>query len=60
MLPAITTRLLETSSNYVAARFDFDRAIRAARHQGMTDEDIAHAVGFSLPMIEAVSGRHRP
>ena len=59
MLPSLTDRLLETSSTYVSARFEFDRAIRAAREDGVTDEEVAHTIGFSVAMVEAVAGKHR-
>ncbi len=57
MLAPIVQRLLDTSSDYVAARFAFDRAVTSARRQGMSDEEIAHLTGFTVPMVQAVSGR---
>jgi hypothetical protein len=57
MLSSVATRLLDTSSVYVAARFEFDRAVRSARKDGISDEEIAHLIGFSVAMVEAVAGR---
>jgi len=59
VLPSLTDRLLETSSEYVSARFEFDRAVRTAREEGLSDEEIAHLIGFSVAMVEAVSGTRR-
>jgi hypothetical protein len=43
----------------VSARFEFDRAVRTAREEGLSDEEIAHLIGFSVAMVEAVSGTRR-
>ena len=59
MLSPIAQQLLETSSDYVSARFAFDRAVSSARREGMSDEEIAHLTGFTVAMVEAVSGRRR-
>jgi hypothetical protein len=50
-------RLLKTSAEDVSARFEFDRAVRTARN--LSDEEIAHLIGFSVAMIEAVAGIRR-
>jgi hypothetical protein len=57
-MPA-TDRLIETSTAYVKARFAFEEAIHSARRDGLSDEQIAHLLGFSLAMVEAVAGRRR-
>jgi hypothetical protein len=59
MLPPTADRLLSTSAAYVSAKFEFERAIADARKDGLADEEIAHLVGFSQTMIEAVAGRSR-
>jgi hypothetical protein len=59
MVSSTATRLLETSAEYVSARFEFDRAVRTARTGGMSDEEIAHLIGFSVAMVEAVAGKRR-
>src|SRR5438876_6932492 len=56
MLPPISERLLSTSTAYVSAKFELERAIRDARGSGFSDDDIARLLGFSRPMIEAVAG----
>jgi hypothetical protein len=47
--------LLATSSSYVAAKFEFERVIGAARQSGLSDDEIARLAGFSRPMVEARS-----
>jgi hypothetical protein len=59
MLSPTAHRLLDTSSTYVSARFEFDRAVKSARHEGLTDEEIARLIGFSVAMVEAVAGKRR-
>ena len=59
MVPSTATRLLETGAAYVSARFKFDRAVRTAREIGMSDVEVAHLIGFSVAMVDAVAGKQR-
>lgn len=52
-------RLLDTSVEYVIGRRSFERAIAGARAEGMSDEEIAHATGFTVSMVREIAGRQR-
>ena len=58
--PPNLDQLLATSLGYVLARRAFEDAIRTARKSGTSDSEIAHIIGYSVPMLEAVAGKHRP
>ena len=58
--PPNLDQLLATSLGYVRAKFAFEEAIRTARKSGTSDSEIAHIIGYSVPMLEAVAGKHRP
>jgi hypothetical protein len=58
--PPNLDQLLATSLGYVRAKFAFEEAIRTARKSGTSDSEIAHIIGYSVPMLEAVAGRERP
>jgi hypothetical protein len=57
--PPNTDQLLAASLGYVRAKFAFEDAIRTARKSGTSDSEIAHIIGYSVPMLEAVAGRAR-
>lgn len=59
MATATVQRLLNTSIEYVTGRRSFERAIASARAEGMSDEDIAHAIGFTVAMVREIAGRQR-
>ena len=40
-------------------KFAFEEAIRAARKAGTSNSEIAHIIGYSVPMLEAVAGLRR-
>jgi hypothetical protein len=58
--PPNTDQLLAASLGYVRAKFAFEDAIRTARKSGTSDSEIAHVIGYSVPMLEAVAGSPRP
>jgi hypothetical protein len=58
--PPNLDQLLATSLGYVRAKFAFEDAIRTARKAGASDGEIAHLIGYSVPMLEAVAGPPRP
>jgi hypothetical protein len=37
----------------------FEDAVRVARNAGTPDTEIAHVIGYSVPMLEAVAGKRR-
>ena len=54
-----STNFLAASLGYIHAEFAFKDAIRTARKSGTSDSEIAHIIGYSVPMLEAVAGRAR-
>ena len=46
--------LLKSSAAYATTRLSFANAIVIAQRAGETDEEIAHATGYTVPMIRAV------
>jgi len=52
-------RLLDTSVEYVTGRRAFERAIASARADGRSEEEIAHATGFTVSMVREIAGRPR-
>jgi len=52
-------RLLSTSVEYVVGRRAFERAVASARAEGMSDEEIAHATGFTRSMLREIAGPPR-
>jgi hypothetical protein len=46
--------LLASSADYSKARLSFANAIVIAQRAGTADEEIAHATGYTVPMIRAV------
>jgi hypothetical protein len=46
--------LLRSSATYATAKLAFANAIVIAQRAGETDEEIAHACGYTVPMIRAV------
>jgi hypothetical protein len=57
--PPNIDQLLATSLGYIRAKFAFKEAIRTARKSGTSDSEIAHTIGYSVPMLEAIAGRRR-
>jgi hypothetical protein len=58
--PPNLDQLLVTSLAYVRAKFAFEDAIRTARNAGTSDSEIAHIIGYNVPMLEGVAGKQRP
>ena len=46
--------LLESSASYATAKLAVANAIVIAQRAGMTDEEIAHLTGLTVPGIRAV------
>jgi hypothetical protein len=54
----IRAELLNASFQYIQGKRSFEGAITAARSTGLSDEDIAHITGLTVPMIRTVSAEH--